>query len=154
MLRGSLETMSTLLRERSRARWQRAVAALMAVLAALAFSEAEKADPGPAVLGALLVVAAVGTLLLARRGISCGDDGITLRHVFRRRFISRAEIVSFGVEDIRRRGAGVRTPTPVARLQSGELVALPGADPIWFPRQGSYQVVVALESWLSARGPG
>lgn len=149
-----METMSKVLRERSRARGQQAAAALMTALAAVALSEAEEADLGPAVLGALLLVAAVGTLLLARRGVSCGDDGVTLRYLSRRRFIPRAEIVSFGVEDVRRPGAGVRTPTPVARLHSGELVALPGADPIWFPRQGSYQVVAALESWLSARGPG
>lgn len=75
-----METMSKVLRERSRARGQQAAAALMTALAAVALSEAEEADLGPAVLGALLLVAAVGTLLLARRGVSCGDDGSTLRY--------------------------------------------------------------------------
>jgi hypothetical protein len=143
---------TNVVRERGRAFGQLACAALAVVLAlGVLASRDDAGDQGPVVLAVLMTVFATLAVLMARRGAAVGDDGVTLRYTVRTRFILWADIASFGVEEVRRNGRGLRVPTPVARLTSGELVMVPGADPTWFPHQGRYRAIDTLQVTLQAK---
>ena len=145
-----MDGMPPVLREVGRARAQLAIAVVAALAGLAMFTYATPDDRGPAVGGALIVAAAIGILLFSRRGVVCGEEGITLRYTARSRFIPWHAIERFAVDEIRRNDRGPRMPTPIAALRSGEVVVLPGADPNWLPKQRPYRVVGELQARLTA----
>jgi hypothetical protein len=148
---GNMDVMQRVLRERGRAGSQLVIAIIAVMLAVVVFAGADGDDGGPMLFGLGLLTVAVAIVLWSRRGVVVDEDRVTLRNGLRNRHIPWAEVVYFGVEEIRRNGRGLRGPTPVVRLRSGEVVTLPGADPMWFPRPGGYHVVNELRRELSSR---
>jgi len=138
-------TQTAVLRERGRAGALVAIAVVLVIVGvALLAGDSEAGDAGPGVLGAAFVIVGVGVALWSRRSVTVDDDGVVLRYLVRRRRLAWSDVQCFDVRTIRRNG-GERQERPVAELTSGEIVLIPGADPLGFLTAQPHVVVAELE---------